>query len=80
MESLPPILPFQRRLDELDAQMAAPSFYANARRATEVSREHQKLGQLIAEHRGMLASGADSETLVREIHEAALAAYQVARQ
>ena len=51
MDILPPILPFQRRLDELDAQMAAPSFYANSRRATEVTREHQKLGQLIAEHR-----------------------------
>lgn len=51
MDQLPPILPFQRRLDELDAQMAAPSFYANARKATEVSREHQKLGQLIADHR-----------------------------
>jgi peptide chain release factor 1 len=63
MESLPPILPFQRRLDELDAQMAAPSFYANARRATEVSREHQKLGQLIAEHRAY-------EKTVREIAEA----------
>ena len=43
MDSLPEILPFQRRLDELDAQMAEPSFYANARKAAEVSREQQKL-------------------------------------
>lgn len=40
----------------------------------------ESIPQLIAEHRGMLATGADSETLVREIHEAALAAYQAARQ
>lgn len=40
----------------------------------------ESLPQLIAEHRAMLATGADSETLVRDIHEAALAAYQAARQ
>jgi len=51
MDNLPSIFPFQRRVDELDAQMAAPSFYANSRRATDVTREHQKLGQLIADHK-----------------------------
>ncbi len=30
--------------------MAEPSFYANPRRAAEVTREHQKLSQLIADH------------------------------
>jgi peptide chain release factor 1 len=30
--------------------MAAPAFYANARRAAEVTREHQKLTQLVADH------------------------------
>ncbi len=30
--------------------MAEPSFYANPRRAAEISREHQKLTQLIADH------------------------------
>jgi len=59
MDKLPPILPFQRRMDELDAQMASPSFYANSRRATEVSREHQKLGQLIADHRNFEKVGQD---------------------
>lgn len=51
MDSLPEILPFQRRLDELDAQMAEPSFYANARKAAEISREQQKLAQLIADYK-----------------------------
>jgi len=51
MESLPDIIPFQRRLDELDAQMADPSFYTNARKAADVSREQQKLGQLVADYR-----------------------------
>lgn len=51
MDELPDIAPFQRRLDELDAQMAEPTFYANPRRAAEVSREQQKLQQLVADHR-----------------------------
>lgn len=50
MDDLPDIAPFQRRLDELDAQMAEPSFYANARRAAEVSREQQKIQQLVANY------------------------------
>ena len=51
MDTLPDIIQFQRRHDELDAQMADPGFYANARKAAEVSREQQKLGQLIADYR-----------------------------
>jgi peptide chain release factor 1 len=51
MDELPDIALFQRRLDELDAQMAEPSFYANPRRAAELSREQQKLAQLIADRR-----------------------------
>ncbi len=50
MDELPPIAPFQRRLDELSAQMAEPLFYSNARRATEVTREQQKLSQLVSAH------------------------------
>ena len=50
MEELPDILPFRRRLDELSAQMAEPSFYANPRRAAEVTREQQRLSQLVADH------------------------------
>jgi peptide chain release factor 1 len=63
MDELPDIALFQRRLDELDAQMAEPSFYANPRRAAEVSREQQKLAQLVAERRAY-------EKLGREITEA----------
>ncbi len=50
MDELPSIAPFQRRIDELAAQMAESAFYCNSRRAAEVTREHQKLSQLIADH------------------------------
>jgi peptide chain release factor 1 len=51
MDQLPDITPFQRRLDELDAQMADPSFYSNPRKAADVSREQQKVLQLVNDHR-----------------------------
>jgi peptide chain release factor 1 len=51
MDALPDISPFQRRLEELDAQMAEPSFYGNPRRAAEVTREQQKLRRLMEDHR-----------------------------
>ena len=51
MDALPDIAPFQRRLDQLDAQMAEPAFYTNSRKAAELSREQQKVQQLVAEHR-----------------------------
>jgi peptide chain release factor 1 len=63
MDPLPDIAPFQRRLDELNAQMAAPSFYASSRRAAEVTREQQKLAQLVARHQAF-------EKLGRELREA----------
>ena len=69
MDSLPEILPFQRRLDELDAQMAEPSFYANARKAAEVSREQQKLAQLVADYKAYEKAGADlaeSQALLKD--------------
>jgi len=50
MDNLPDIAPFQRRLDELEAQAAEPSFYANARKATEVSREQQGLRRLVEDY------------------------------
>jgi peptide chain release factor 1 len=62
MVLLPDIVPFQRRLDELDAQMAAPSFYANPRKATEVSREQQALRRLVETH-------AEYEKVGRELEE-----------
>jgi peptide chain release factor 1 len=51
MDALPDISPFQRRLDELDAQMAEPSFYSNQRRAADVTREQQQLRRLVDDHR-----------------------------
>lgn len=50
MDKVPDIAPFQMRLDELDAQMAEPSFYSNPRKAADVTREHQRLGQLVADY------------------------------
>ncbi|MGF1484791.1 MAG: peptide chain release factor 1 [Opitutales bacterium] len=47
MEGIPDIASFRERRAELDAQMAEPDFFSDQRRAAEVSREHQKLGQLI---------------------------------
>ncbi len=64
MDELPDLAPFQRRLDELAAQMAERAFYANPRRASEVTREHQKLVQLVADHHA-------HARVVREIGEAA---------
>ena len=63
MDALPDIAPFQRRLDELDAQMAEPAFYNNSRKAAEISREQQKVQQLIENHR-------EYERLERELMEA----------
>jgi peptide chain release factor 1 len=51
MEQLPDITPFQRRLDELDAQMAEPSFYANPRKAADITREQQALRKLVDDYR-----------------------------
>jgi peptide chain release factor 1 len=50
MAELPDIYPFQRRADELDARMRATNFYADARAAAEVTREHQRLGKLLTDH------------------------------
>jgi peptide chain release factor 1 len=49
MDTLPDIAPFQRRLDELDAQMAEPSFYTSPRKAADVTREQQWLRRLVGD-------------------------------
>ncbi len=59
MVTLPDITPFRRRLDELDAQMRSPLFYTNARAAAEVTREHQRLGALLADHTALEKTHAD---------------------
>lgn len=71
MDSLPEILPFQRRLDELDAQMAEPTFYANARKAADISREQQKLAQLVADHKAYEKIGAELEETQSLLKDAA---------
>jgi peptide chain release factor 1 len=63
MDDLPDISPFQRRLEELDAQMAEPSFYSNTRRAAEVTREQQKIRRLVDDHRA-------HAQVMRELQEA----------
>ena len=63
MDELPELAPFQRRLDELGAQMAEPTFYGNPRRAADVTREHQKLTELVGNHHA-------HERLGREVIEA----------
>jgi peptide chain release factor 1 len=63
MDELPDLAPFQRRFDELGAQMAEPAFYSNPRRAADITREHQKLSQLIADHHAF-------QKIEREIGEA----------
>ena len=50
MPTIPDIQPFVRRIEELDAAMADPSFYADARKAATLSKEHQKLREMIDEH------------------------------
>ncbi len=89
METLPDITPFRRRLDELDAQMRAPSFYNNARAAAEVTREHQRVGALVADHtalekthrdiaemRALLRDSGGGDPELRELAEAELPALE----
>jgi peptide chain release factor 1 len=79
---LPPIETFKARLAEISALMAAPEYYSDQRRASELGREHQKLTELvdlhaqlaktaaaIAEHEALLAdpaSDSDLRTLAEE--------------
>ncbi|HEY1849079.1 MAG TPA: peptide chain release factor 1 [Opitutaceae bacterium] len=69
MDALPSISPFRRRLEELDAQMAEPSFYSNQRRAAEVTREQQKLRRMVDDHGTYIQLGkelADASAMARE--------------
>jgi peptide chain release factor 1 len=70
METLPDIGPFRHRLEELDAQMAEPSFYSNPRHATEVSREHQKLAALVEDYKRykrLEREWAEADLLARDV-------------
>jgi peptide chain release factor 1 len=69
VENLPDITPFRRRLDELDARMAEPSFYAAARAAAEVTREQQKLSALVADwdaHARLATEIAEAQALIKQ--------------
>lgn len=69
MQQIPDIRPFRLRLDELDAQMADPGFYANPRKAAEVSREQQRVAQLVAdhsEHQRLQRQLAESQAILRD--------------
>lgn len=70
MAELPNIAPFKHRLDELDAQMTDPAFYQNPRKAADISREQQKLKNLVDHH---AAHGkteldiAEAQTLIKDL-------------
>jgi peptide chain release factor 1 len=69
MEKLPDITAFAQRYDELGAQMAEPSFYNNPRKAAEITREQQRLGQLVADHRmhgKLLREIAEAQVLLKD--------------
>jgi len=75
MDELPEIAPFRMRLDELGSQMAEPSFYANQRRAADVTREHQKLQRLVGDHDEYTRLGreeTEAEALARDPAEPAV--------
>lgn len=84
MPKIPDLTVFQNRLDELDLAMAEPSFFQNARRAAELTREHQRIRKLledsahltklereIKENEELASPGNDDEEM-RELAEAEL--------
>ena len=68
-QTLPDLKTFRDRLEKLDAQMQEPNFYADARHAAAVSREHQKLTQLVekaAAHAKLAQDLADNRAMVED--------------
>ena len=47
MEGIPDIEPLRRRHDELDEELARPDFFQDQRRAATLSREHQRISELL---------------------------------
>ena len=77
MEGIPDITPFKRRHEEIDTLMGKSDFYQDQRKAAALSREHQKLRQLIdlydslqralkdqIEHRALMADASADPELV----------------
>lgn len=92
MKGLPDIFPIRQRFEELDAEMASPDFYADQRKAATVSREHQKLQDVlsayeelerleeeIGEHEAMVAETSGDPEL-RELAEMELPAMKERRE
>ena len=50
MEGIPDIEPFRRRFSELDDEIAQPDFFQDQRRAAKLSREQQRLSELLSLH------------------------------
>ncbi len=48
MEGIPNIEPYQDRVKEISALMASPNFFQDQRKAARLSREHQKISELIS--------------------------------
>lgn len=48
MEGIPDITPFRERRAELDRLMSEPAFFSDQKKAAELSREHTRLGELLA--------------------------------
>ncbi len=69
MQKVPDIGPFRKRLEELDALMSAPDFYGDPRGAAGLTREHQRITQVIARHQAHDAVRRqleENEALVRD--------------
>lgn len=77
IEGLPGIASFRRRYQEIDGLMAQPDFFADQRRAAQLSREHQKLGELVRKYerleKVMLEIG-ESRALLEEESDASMRA------
>jgi peptide chain release factor 1 len=53
MQGIPDIAPFRARKASLEAEMSHPDFFSDPRKAAVVSKEAQKLGELIALHEAL---------------------------
>ena len=62
MIDIPDITKFKVRYAELEAQIASPDFYADRKAAMAASKEHQKIGALIAKEEQMKKAALDVES------------------
>jgi len=81
IDGLPDIFPIRQRFEELDAQMASPDFFSDQRKAATLSREHQKLQEVLTDYEELaqleneieehetLAADNNSDAELRELAE-----------